>query len=307
LGFVIQILPYVDLVKRNYENIDIFNDYFLNTPINPSVVLREGNLRCQIYFGSFIHCACLLPRGIVYICAQMELSNRNTGGYGVMDVNELKGKTFKGFMADDEATRLYELAREAARHGPCLEIGSYCGHSAAYLGLGCQETGGILFSIDHHRGSEEQQPGGEYHDPELLDPGSDRIDTFPLFRKTLQELSLDDTVVPIVSRSDVAARLWRTPLSLIFIDGGHTFETVFADYNCWTSFLLSGGYLIIHDVIFDPALGGQAPRCIYQLALASGLFRELPMIRTLGILQRAPADHVTDIAFERWRNISALS
>jgi predicted O-methyltransferase YrrM len=223
-----------------------------------------------------------------------------------MDLNTLKGRTFKGFMADEEATRLYELAREAARQGPCLEIGSYCGRSAAYLGLGCQEARGVLFSIDHHQGSEEQQPGSEYYDPELLDPATGRIDTFPLFRKTLRELSLDETVVPIVSRSDIVARFWRTPLSLIFIDGGHTFETVFTDYNCWTSYLLSGGYLIIHDVFFDPTEGGQAPRCIYQLALASGLFRELPMVRTMGILQRAPTDCVIDIASARWRDISTI-
>ncbi len=221
-----------------------------------------------------------------------------------MDLNELQGKSFKGFMADEEATRLYELARIAAHKGPCLEIGSYCGRSAAYLGLGCREAGGILFSIDHHQGSEEQQPGGEYYDPELFDPITGQIDTFPLFRKTIRELSLDETVVPIVSRSEVAARCWKTPLSLIFIDGGHTFESAFTDYNCWTSFLIAGGYLIIHDIFFDSTLGGQAPRCIYQLALASGLFRELPMVRTMGILQRASANAVTDSASEQWRNIT---
>jgi MMP 1-O-methyltransferase len=230
----------------------------------------------------------------------------NNVGYAMMKINALKRRTFKGFMADDEATRLYELAREAAPQGPCLEIGSYCGRSAAYLGLGCQESHGILFSIDHHQGSEEQQPGGEYYDPELFDPVTGRINTFSLFRKTLKELSLDDTVIPIVSRSAVAARFWRTPLSLIFIDGGHTFEAAFADYNCWTSHLLSGGYLIIHDVFLDPALGGQAPRCIYQLAIASGLFSVLPMVGTMGILQRAPIDKITDIASAQWRNISAL-
>ncbi len=222
----------------------------------------------------------------------------------MINLSELQGRTFKGFLDDEEATRLYELARIAAHKGPCLEIGSYCGRSAAYLGLGCREAGGILFSIDHHQGSEEQQPGGEYYDPELLDPATGRIDTFPRFLKTIRELSLDDTVVPIVSRSDVAARCWRTPLSLIFIDGGHTFESVYTDYSSWTSFLTFEGYLIIHDIFFDPSCGGQAPRCVYQLALASGLFRELPMVHTMGILQRIPANCLTDITSERWRHMS---
>jgi hypothetical protein len=203
-----------------------------------------------------------------------------------MNLDELQKKVFKGFLADDEAKSLYELAREASLLAPCLEIGSYCGHSAAYLGLGCRETGGVLFSIDHHRGSEEQQPGQEYHDPELLDPETGRINTFSHFSKTIRELSLEETVVPIVARSDVVARFWRTPLSLIFIDGGHTMEAAFTDYNGWVSHLIPGGYLLIHDIFFDPGQGGQAPFCVYNLALASGLFRELPMIRTLGVLKR---------------------
>src|SRR5512137_880148 len=120
-----------------------------------------------------------------------------------MDIDELKRMHFKGFMAEEETMRLYELACDAARRGPCLEIGSYCGCSAAYLGLGCREAGGVLFSIDHHEGSEEQQPGQEYFVPEHLDPATGRIDTFPLFRRTIRELSLEHTVVPIVSHSAI--------------------------------------------------------------------------------------------------------
>jgi predicted O-methyltransferase YrrM len=289
------------MVKRNYEKI-IKRGNSSHPKNRAQAFSTQRPIHSRSFYSLMVLAFC--KRNCIYLCAN-EIVKPECRGVRVMDINELKGRTFKGFMADDEATRLYELAREAASRGPCLEIGSYCGRSAAYLGLGCQEAGGILFSIDHHQGSEEQQPGGEYYDPELFDPATGRIDTFPLFRKTLRELSLDDTVVPIVSRSDVAARFWRTPLSLIFIDGGHAFETVFTDYNCWTSYLLAGGYLIIHDVFFNPALGGQAPRCIYQLALASGLFRELPLVRTMGILQKAPTDRVTDIASERWRNIGA--
>ncbi|MEK7374816.1 MAG: class I SAM-dependent methyltransferase [Thermodesulfobacteriota bacterium] len=220
-----------------------------------------------------------------------------------MDVGDLKAIRFKGFMDDGEALRLYELAREAAPLGPCLEIGSYCGHSAAYLGLGCREAGGILFSIDHHRGSEEQQPGQEYYDPELLDPETGRIDTFPVFRKVLRDLSLEDTVVPIVSGSKVVARSWGTPLGLVFIDGGHTFAAAFTDYSCWVSHLLPGGYLLIHDIFPDPARGGQAPYCIYRMALASGLFEELPMVGTLGVLKRTSFGRPTDTSRNRWNAI----
>jgi predicted O-methyltransferase YrrM len=220
-----------------------------------------------------------------------------------MDVDDLKGVRFKGFMADEETARLYELAREAARRGPCLEIGSYCGRSAAYLGFGCREAGGILFSIDHHEGSEEQQPGEEYFDPDLLDPLTGRIDTLPAFRNMIRELSLGETVIPIVARSAVVARFWTTPLSLIFIDGGHTFEAAFTDYSAWVSHLLPGGYLAIHDIFSDPAEGGQAPRCIYRMALDSGLFDEMPMTGTLGVLRRGSAGLLTGCSRNRWAGI----
>jgi hypothetical protein len=216
-------------------------------------------------------------------------------------MEDLKTYPFKGFMDEEEALRLYELAREASRLGPCLEIGSYCGRSAAYLGLGCRENNGVLYSIDHHRGSEEQQPGQEYFDPELVDPETGRINTFPIFKKTIADLGLEDSVIPIVSGSAAAAVAWSTPLSLVFIDGSHTFAAAFTDYSSWVSHLMPGGFLVIHDIFPDLAKGGQAPYCIYKLALASGLFTELPMVKTLGALKRAACGEVTAAAAELWK------
>ncbi len=192
----------------------------------------------------------------------------------------------KGFLDEEEGMRLYETALEASRLGPCLEIGSYCGKSTIYLGSACRENKGILFSIDHHRGSEEQQPGEEYFDPDLFDEDVGLMDTFKNFRKAIEKTGLFYTVVPIVSRSDVVARLWSTPLSLVFIDGGHTYEAVHTDYKCWAKHLIPGGYLLIHDIFDDPKKGGQAPYQVYGLAKESGLFQELPMTKTLGVLKR---------------------
>lgn len=192
----------------------------------------------------------------------------------------------KGFLAPDEGRRLYDIACEAAELGPCLEIGSYCGKSTLYLGAACRSHGRSLFSIDHHGGSEEQQPGEEYFDPELFDPSSYRVDSFRHFRQTLTLADLEDTVVALVARSEVAARDWATPLGLVFIDGGHAYETVRADYGQWHRHILPGGFLLFHDIFADPADGGQAPLQIYIQALESGGFRLLPMTGTLGVLQK---------------------
>ncbi len=221
-----------------------------------------------------------------------------------MDLERLDKLSLKGFLSKEEAHRLYELAREASKRGPCLEIGSYCGKSSAYIGLGCKKSGGILFSIDHHEGSEEQQPGQDYFDPELLDAKTRKINTFPLFYKVIHKIGLTGTVVPVVSSSAVAARFWNTPVSLIFIDGGHTFEAAFTDYSSWVSHLMPNGYLAIHDIFPDKRQGGQAPRCIYNMAVNSGLFEELPMVETLGILKRSPGTAVTKSALRIWNNIN---
>jgi len=203
-----------------------------------------------------------------------------------VELDEILLNNVKGFLDSQEGQCLYDIALEASRLGPCLEIGSYCGKSTIYLATACKENNSILFSIDHHRGSEEQQPGEAYFDSELFNPETGQVDTLDEFRKTIKAAGLENTVVPMVCESEVAARLWATPLSLVFIDGGHSFESAFKDYSSWAGHIVPNGYLLIHDIFENPQKGGQAPHHVYRLAVASGLFRELPMIKTLGVLKR---------------------
>jgi predicted O-methyltransferase YrrM len=195
-------------------------------------------------------------------------------------------RTTKGFLEEAEGDHLYRLALAAAKQGPGLEIGSYCGKSTVCIGTACRENGQVLFAVDHHCGSEDQQPGEAYFDPALYDPVIGRLDSFRAFRETLRRAGLEDTVVPIVCRSELAARAWAVPLSFIFIDGGHSYESVAADYRLWSFHLVPGGCLAIHDIFPDPSCGGQAPFQIYRQALASGLFEEHALVQSLGVLRR---------------------
>ena len=192
----------------------------------------------------------------------------------------------KGFLAPDEGARLFDLASEVAPRGPCLEVGSYCGKSTVYLGSACQQAGQILFAVDHHRGSEEHQLGEEYHDPELFDAGAGVMDSFREFRQNVDRAALGDCVVPIVATSELVGRHWQTPLSLVFIDGGHSEAAALADYRNWAPHVMAGGILAIHDLFENPEEGGQAPFNIYKMARSSGLFETLPTTRTLGVLRR---------------------
>ncbi|MFT5578164.1 MAG: putative O-methyltransferase YrrM [Paraglaciecola psychrophila] len=192
----------------------------------------------------------------------------------------------KGFLATDEAQALYQQALAMAKRGPVLEVGSYCGKSTVYLGTACKHSGGVLYALDHHRGSEEHQLGEQYHDAELFDASAGLMDTFREFRRTMRNAELEDTVIPVVAGSTLAARGWATPLSMVFIDGGHSMEAALADYRSWAGHIVLGGVLAIHDLFPDPAEGGQAPITIYRLALASGLFESIGVVNTLGLLRR---------------------
>ncbi|WP_101758406.1 class I SAM-dependent methyltransferase [Oceanicoccus sp. KOV_DT_Chl] len=192
----------------------------------------------------------------------------------------------KGFLAADEAQALYDHALALAATAPVLEIGSYCGKSTVYIGTACQRAGGVLYALDHHRGSEEHQLGEEYHDADLYDNNVGLMDTFKEFRKNMRAANLEDTVVPVVATSALASKGWHTPLSMVFIDGGHSMEAAMADYQSWASHVIPGGVLAIHDLFPNPEEGGQAPITIYRLALASGLFEEIAVVNTLGLLRR---------------------
>jgi predicted O-methyltransferase YrrM len=190
-----------------------------------------------------------------------------------------------GFMPDEEGLALYAAGLRAAPGVPLLEIGSYCGKSAVYLGAAARELGTVLYSIDHHRGNEEQQPGEGFHDERFVD-GSGRVDSLPAFRATIERAGLDDAVVGVIGRSEVVASTWATPVGLVFIDGGHSAAAATADYEGWTHHLVVGGLLAIHDVFPDPADGGRPPFEIWQRALASGDFAEMGSTGSLRVLQR---------------------
>ena len=192
----------------------------------------------------------------------------------------------KGFMPEEEGLLLHRLARQQLPDGPVLEVGSYCGKSAVYLGAAARAVGGTVFTVDHHRGSEENQAGWEHHDPGLVDPDTGRMDTLPFFRRTIERAGLEDHVVAVVGGSTTVAAHWRTPLSMLFVDGGHGEEPAHADYESWARWVQAGGLLVVHDVFPDPADGGRPPYEIYLRALGSGEFVEVAALGSLRALRR---------------------
>ncbi|HEY1841235.1 MAG TPA: class I SAM-dependent methyltransferase [Mycobacterium sp.] len=195
-----------------------------------------------------------------------------------------------GFMPADEGRALHDAALSYLDHGVGVEIGTYCGKSTVLLGAAAQARGSVVYTVDHHHGSEEHQPGWEYHDRSLVDDVTGLFDTLPTLRHTLDAAALDDNVVAVVGKSTVVARGWRTPLQLLFIDGGHSEDAARQDFDGWAKWVAIGGALIIHDVFPDPRDGGQAPYEIYCRAVQSGVFMERSVTGSMRVLERIAGD-----------------
>ena len=192
----------------------------------------------------------------------------------------------RGFMPADEGRALYDAAMRYLNGGVGVEVGTYCGKSTLLLGAAAQLTASVLYTVDHHHGSEEHQPGWEYHDTSLVDEVTGLFDTLPTFRRTLDTAGLDDHVVAIVGKSPIVARGWRLPLQFLFIDGGHSEKAATEDFEGWAKWVSPGGGLVIHDVFPDPRDGGRPPYYIYCRAVDSGQFREVSATGSLRVLER---------------------
>src|ERR1700761_3066970 len=192
----------------------------------------------------------------------------------------------RGFMPADEGRALYDAALRYLNGGVGVEIGTYCGKSTLLLGAAALQTASVLYTIDHHHGSEEHQPGWEFHDASLVDEVTGLFDTLPTFRRTLDAAGLDDHVVAVVGKSPIVARAWRSPLQFLFIDGGHTEAAAAQDFDGGAGGVGLDGALVIHDVFPDPRDGGQAPFQIYCRAIDSGQFREISATGSLRVLER---------------------
>lgn len=196
----------------------------------------------------------------------------------------------RGFMPADEGIALYQ-AGLAAAHAlpklPLLEVGSYCGKSAVYLGAAALAGDTVLIAVDHHRGSEENQPGWEWHEPDLMDTELGVMDTLGWFRRTIYRAGLEGSVIAVAGDSPTVSRVWSTPCAFVFIDGGHGEEPAALDYRLWTPHVALGGTLAIHDVFPNTADGGRPPyEQIYLPALASGKFEEVSATGSLRVLTR---------------------
>jgi|SRR5262245_5701587 len=175
-----------------------------------------------------------------------------------------------GSTDSEEVSLLYELARHVTR-GCIVEIGSAKGRSTVALALGAKSgTGAAVYAIEPHEHFQGML-GGVFA---------------PRNRATFFESLLRSDTVEIVRlvnlSSEVVAPSWQLEVGLVFIDGDHCFDGVMRDFECWTTHLVEGGLMVLHDSI-DPRLG---PCRVIELAQTSGEYDMVEVISRTTVLRR---------------------
>lgn len=176
----------------------------------------------------------------------------------------------EGLMTDTEVRLLRRLASEV-REGCIVEIGSYHGRSTVALAQGAREGAGRpVYAVDPYLSF--RGPLGKKFGPR------DKI----AFMRNVVFAGLAEGIWTVHLPSEQAARSWDTPVSLLWIDGDHTYEGVRKDWESWAPFLVPGGRAAFHDSL-DPRLG--VFRLIPEILEGQG-FRRVEVVDKVTVLEK---------------------
>ncbi|MES2499602.1 MAG: class I SAM-dependent methyltransferase [Pseudomonadota bacterium] len=174
----------------------------------------------------------------------------------------------EGMVSFDEAMLLYSLARDS-KSGCIVEVGSYRGRSSVFLGKGSIDGfNAPVYAIDPHK-SFVGVLGGVFG---------------PKDRTTFYRAMLENECSEIVSlinlSSELFAHAWQEPISLLWIDGDHSYDGVKRDFDCWLPSLQPNAKIAFDDAT-DPDLG---PRKLINELIASGKYIEVTNIGKVVVL-----------------------
>lgn len=144
-----------------------------------------------------------------------------------------------GPISSDEGAHLAYLASLIPSGGIVVEIGSNEGKSACFMGCGLRSAGNLTARVHcvdlWNLGGPTQQHN--YRDPHKREK----------FDRNVKALGLQGVLIGHMAESTEFAKTWTEPVDLLFIDAGHTYEALHADYEAWYRFVKPGGFIAFHD------------------------------------------------------------
>jgi predicted O-methyltransferase YrrM len=135
-----------------------------------------------------------------------------------------------------EACELLFAAAASVRSGCIVELGSFRGRSTVALCAGSTAGSRIpVYAIEPHEHFVGYKGG-------VFGPSDRRA-----FFKTMLTTRFASLVRLINTTSQVVAPGWDKPVSLLFVDGDHRYESVLADFAAWRPHLVHGAIVIFND------------------------------------------------------------
>jgi len=171
-------------------------------------------------------------------------------------------KDSKDGITDVELRHLAWMGAQIPVGGDYVEIGSHRGKSICAVGCGVRETGRHgqvrLFGVDlWTKGTARSAKFAHYYSQE----------TWQIFNDQVARMGLQDVVRPVMSESVEASKRRSRPIHLLFIDAGHDYKSVKADFTAWAPFIPVGGRIAFHD--FGTRFKG-VDRVVNEMVIASG-------------------------------------
>lgn len=196
------------------------------------MVTGNGNQGVHLIYGLQI----IQQSSLQYIIMKLSMTS-NTVSEKESNIHVLEQiRTVEGWLTNNEALLLFQIAKHLQSEGQIVEIGSWKGKSTIVLALGHMQSGkrGYVWSVDPHQGSITL---GKKH----------QGNTFKEFETNILDAHVQNYVKAIVSTSANAANRWKKPIRLLFIDGLHDYQHVAADIAYWSSWVVTDGVIVFHD------------------------------------------------------------
>jgi predicted O-methyltransferase YrrM len=145
----------------------------------------------------------------------------------------------EGFLISPDQERwLFKAAKSLPDHAVILEIGSFKGRSTCCLAFGCRGSRKHVFAVDTFEGNEKDFRAGVLFDTNY----------YSVLKGNIERNGLTEYVTTVTGTSADVGKTWNTPIHLLFIDGGHEYEDVLADFQTFFPHVVPGGMVAFHDV-----------------------------------------------------------
>lgn len=145
-----------------------------------------------------------------------------------------------GWLSYKEGRLLYRLAQKNPHLGVIVELGSFYGRSTICLAQASKKTGGgKVYAVDQFTGDAYVGRRKNY---------------YPRFLANIKRYRLKKEVIAVRKDTVAAAKNWPKPISLLFIDAGHRYQEVAADYRAWEPYVAEGGIVAFHDSLWWPGV-----------------------------------------------------